>query len=177
MVTVPVLVINGAIGSGKSTVLGEVSDLLIEVEAHHTALDFDCLSQTFPRQPDDKFMMKLAIENLVAVWSNARSAGSQRLVLASVIESADDLAAILGSIPNADPFVCRLSAPVGELTRRLDRREIGTAHDWHVRRAAELATLLAAGDVDDLVVETTGRTVRDISMEILAAADWPRPVQ
>jgi hypothetical protein len=175
--TVPVLVINGAIGSGKSTVLGEVSDLLIEVETPHTALDLDCLSQTFPRQPDDEFMMRLAIENLAGVWSNARAAGSQRLVLASVIESGDGLDAMLGSIPNADPFVCRLSAPVSELIRRLDRREIGTSHDWHVRRAAELANLLAAGDVDDLVVETAGRTVLSIGLEILAVANWPHPPQ
>lgn len=102
---------------------------------------------------------------------------SELMVLASVIGSNDDLAAILRNVPNADPFVCRLSAPVQEPTLRLDRREIGAAHDWHVRRAAELVDLLAAGDVDDLVVETTGRTVRDIAVELLISAGWPFPAR
>ena len=44
MVVVPVLVISGSMGSGKTTVLSEASGLLAEASIPHAALDLDCLT-------------------------------------------------------------------------------------------------------------------------------------
>ncbi|MEE9206688.1 MAG: hypothetical protein V3U50_06905 [Acidimicrobiia bacterium] len=109
------------------------------------------------------------------MWSNAARAGAERLVLASVVESVSDLQLILGAIPGATPFVCRLHAPVPLLHKRLRRREIGTGLDWHLRRASELATILEDGNVDDVVVDASDRPLRSIAVDVLEAADWPRP--
>ena len=171
----PVLVVNGAVGAGKTTALGELSDLLREVDASFLAIDLDALSQMWPQPEDDPYGLGLAVCNLAGVWRNAATAGAARLVVAGVVESPADLAAIVGAVPGADPFVCRLDAPVGELQDRLRRRELGTGRHWHLERAAELAAILAAGTVDDVVVDTTGKPARAIGIEILQAAGWPHP--
>ena len=48
--SVPMLVISGAMGSGKTTVLSELSDLLEEAGVAHAAVDLDTLSLMYPRQ-------------------------------------------------------------------------------------------------------------------------------
>ena len=45
---VPVLLLSGSMGAGKTTVMGEISDLLQEADVSHATLDFDCLSQIHP---------------------------------------------------------------------------------------------------------------------------------
>ena len=171
----PVLVINGPVGAGKTTMLGELSDLLREEGASFLAIDLDALAQLWPQPAADPFGLELAVRNLADVWANAAAAGAERLVLASVVESPADLDAMTSAIPHAEPFVCRLDASVAELQRRLAEREIGTGRGWHLDRAAELAEILAAAGVDDAIVETTGRAVRAIGIEILATAGWPHP--
>ena len=173
--TVPVIVLNGSIGAGKSAVLGEVSDLLAEVKAAHCAVDLDALSEVYPRSPSDPFMLSLAVDNLRAVWFNATQVGAERLVLASVVESVSDLQLMMGAIPGAAPFVCRLHAPVALLQDRVRRREIGTALDWHLRRARQLAAILEDGEVDDIVVDASDRPLRSIAIDVLDAAAWPTP--
>lgn len=169
----PVLVINGTIGSGKTTVLGEISDLLNEANVPHAAVDFDALTQVFPRDYSDAFGWRIGARNLEAIWDNAQRAGAERLVLASVIENRDELDLIRGAVPNARLFVCRLDAPTETLVRRVRRREVGSGRARHLDRAVELAAKLQAGEVDDLVIDTMGRPVRAIAAEILEACGWP----
>ena len=76
------------------------------------------------------------------------------------------------AVPGADPFVCRLCAPVGVLHQRLQRREIGSALDWHLHRVGELAEILEDGGVGDVIIDASDRPLRDIATEILEAADW-----
>ena len=45
---VPVLIISGSMGTGKTTVLGELHDLLIEQRIPHAALDLDALTLAWP---------------------------------------------------------------------------------------------------------------------------------
>jgi len=173
---VPVIVINGPVGVGKSSVLGEVSDLLAEAGMAHCSLDLDALSQTFAPGMDDSYNLRLAVQNLRAVWANAARVGAERLVLASVIESDAELRMMMDAVPDAEAFTCRLRAPVEVLHERLRRREIGSALDWHLHRAGELAEILEDGGVGDVVVDTSDRPLRDIGIEILEAADWlPQP--
>ncbi len=170
--TVSVIVINGPVGVGKSSVLGEVSDLLAEAGIAHCSLDLDALSQTFAPGMEDPFNLRLAVENLRAVWANAARVGAERLVLASVVESDADLRMMMSAVPDAEPFVCRLRAPVEVLHERFRRREIGSALDWHLHRAGELAEILEDGGVGDVLIDASDRPLRDIATEILEAADW-----
>ena len=75
---VPLLVISGSMGSGKTTVLAEVSDLL--EEAAHAALDMDELARIHP-QPVEQGD-QLTFTSLAALWPIYAAAGAERLVVA-----------------------------------------------------------------------------------------------
>ena len=46
------LIISGAMGAGRTTILSEVSDLLVEADVPHVVIDLDWLSIMHPAQPN-----------------------------------------------------------------------------------------------------------------------------
>ncbi len=171
---VPVLLITGPVGVGKTSVLGEVTELLEAAGIAFAAVDLDGLSWCYPSPPgDDRFRSSLTLRNLAAVWRNFEAAGAGRLVLSRVIESRDELDRYREAVPGADITVVRLRASDAALRERVDRREIGLGHGWHSARAIELARLMDERKVEDVLVETDGRTVDEIAREVLRRALWP----
>ncbi|MFI5271735.1 MAG: AAA family ATPase [Ktedonobacterales bacterium] len=172
-VGVPVLVVTGPVGAGKTTVAGEVSALLEDAGQPHAFVDVDSLRWCYPAPPGDRFRAGLAMRNLAAVWRNFQEQEARRLVLADVVESRADLQRYRAAVPGAEIVVVRLRAALPTLVARLEARELGAGRDWHVRRAAELAARMEAGAVADAVVETDGRAVVEIARDVLARAAWP----
>lgn len=168
---VPVLVISGPVGVGKSTVADEVSSLLSARRVAHSLVDLDVLAATFPPPSDDRFNGRLALRNLAAVWANAHDVGSRNVIVARVIEHEDELVELAATIPGAELTVVRLAAADDQLVARVERREQGAGRAWHRHRALELARLLedAPGDV---VIDTTGRSVSEVAREVDAAVQW-----
>ena len=103
---VPLLIISGPIGVGKSSVGSEVSDLRDEQGVAHTFIDLDQLRYTYPKPVGDRFGTQLGLANLRDVWRNCAAAGSRNLVIASVVEDWDDVENIASVIPRAQPIVC-----------------------------------------------------------------------
>jgi len=169
------LVLSGSIGVGKTTLLGEVADVLAERGVAFAAIDIDATTQVFPRPPDDPQGMRIAARNLKALWANAREAGAERLVLASVIESSSDLSPLVAVVPDAAPFVVLLEASRDVRAARVRRREIGSALDWHLERSDELARTLGEAGVEDAVVASDDRPLREIAVEALRVAGWVGP--
>lgn len=169
---VPVLVISGPVGVGKSTVAAEVSSLLSERPVAHTLVDLDVLAATFPAPDDDPYRSRLALRNLASLWSNAREVGSRNVILARVTEHTDELEGYHAAIPGAEIVVVRLRAAAGELLARVDRREVGMGNDWHRARALQLATQLDDGAPGDVVVDTTSRSVLDVAAEVVDTHRW-----
>ena len=81
--SVPMLVILGAMGSGKTTVLSELSDLLEEAGVAHAAVDLDTLSLMYPRRGGQG--ARLMYDNLAAMWPNFAALGAERLVVACAL--------------------------------------------------------------------------------------------
>lgn len=71
--SVPMLVISGSMGSGKTTVLSELSDLLEEAGVAHAAVDLDTLSLMHPRRGEQG--ERLMYDNLAAMWPNFAAGG------------------------------------------------------------------------------------------------------
>jgi Ni2+-binding GTPase involved in maturation of urease and hydrogenase len=71
--SVDVLVISGSMGAGKTTVLGQAHDLLIEAGVEHGAIDLDCLTQMYPPQLNHR--NELMFQSLAAVWPVYRKRG------------------------------------------------------------------------------------------------------
>lgn len=176
VVPVPVMLVTGPVGVGKTTVAGEVSELLECAGVQHAFVDVDSLRRFYPSPPDDRFRTALAMRNLSAVWANFRAAGAERLVLADVVESRGELGRYRAVVPGAEIAVVRLRAAVATLTIRVGGREQGSGRDWHLARAAELAAQMDRDAVEDVLIETDDRPVTAIAREALARSGWPLPL-
>lgn len=168
---VPIMIVTGPVGVGKTTVALEISELLEQSGRAHACVDLDALRWHYPRRPDDRFSTRLAMKNLAAIWLNFREYGATSLVVADVIETRSGLDRYRAAIPGADIFVVRLTASLQTLAQRLKQRELGLSLDWHLQRAPELTAIMERNNVEDLLVATDGKTVTQIAEEILAATE------
>jgi hypothetical protein len=129
---VKVIVISGSMGSGKTTVLAEASDVLAAGGVVHAAIDVDALGVA--HLPEEAWI-DLAHRNLASVWANYAAAGVTRL-LAEAIESRAGLDQIRKAIPDCEIVVCRLRAQLGTMQRRVSLREPGMLREKLVARVA-----------------------------------------
>lgn len=166
---VRVLVISGAMGAGKTTALGEASDMLSAHGIAHAAVDLDCLGVA---GISDAVAQTLMAKNLAAVWQNYAKAGITRILIAEALESMAQRKRIAASIPDAELIVCRLIAPLETMQARIRAREPGLLQQHFVARTAQLEATLDASRVEDFSVDNGGRSITDVAREILAGARW-----
>ena len=170
-VMVPLLLISGSMGTGKTTVLSEVSDLLEEADMAHAAIDLDWLSIMHPTK--GQHTERLMFANLAAVWSVYAAAGAERLVAARVVEDRSELQHYRDAVPGAQPVVCLLEASVETMRERLRVREPGMIQAQIVARAAPLADKLRLAPAEDFTVDNgEGRSITDVAREVLSRAGW-----
>ncbi len=170
--TIPVLVITGPIGVGKTSVAGEVSEQLDKAKIAHGFIDIDSLRWCYPRPLHDPFRIELAMKNLTAVWRNFQAVGAERLVLADVVETHAHLEQYHKAVPGAEILVVRLHATLSTLSQHVQQREIGSALARHLERAAELSAIMERNHVEDMLVDIEGKTVTAIAQEILTRSNW-----
>ncbi len=170
--TIPVLIVTGPVGAGKTTVAAAISAELERRAVAHAWVDVDQLAQCFPRPVDDPFHGRLVTRNLADLARNFREAGAGRLILPYVIEDAAGRAAIASAIPGGELTVVRLTVRPETVAARLRGRESGESLAWHLRRAPELTGIMERNGVGDLVVETDGRTPEELAVEILRLVGW-----
>lgn len=172
---VPIAIISGSVGVGKSTVGSEVSEILEAKGIPHTFIDFDQLSYTYPRSADDRWGSKLALMNLRDVWTNCLQFGSRNLVIASVVEDTAAVDDFRGAIANSKVTTFQLSANVTTLQSRVRKREVGSGLNWHLNRTVELAQILSGKAVPcDRRIETEDRAVIEVANEIVESVAWQR---
>ena len=172
MQDVPVLIISGPVGVGKTSVVLEIADLLVPAGVRHAVVDLDALTWCFPRPADDRFHQQLGLRNLAAIWQSYRAAGAERLVIARVVSSRSALDAYRAAVPGAVITVVRLRASPETLQRRVAHREIGLARAKSLHRTLELAAELEQARAEDHVVDTDGRSVTEVARAVLAVAGW-----
>jgi hypothetical protein len=167
---VQVIVITGNMGSGKTTILAEASDLLAASGVVHAAVDLDTLGMghlTGTSWPE------LSCWNLSCVWRNYAAAGASRLLIAEAVENRYELTRIQEAVPGADIVVCRLTAALETLRRRVSQREIGVLHDTCVARVDELQVLIDRAHLENFTLSTDdGSSATHIAREVLRRAHW-----
>lgn len=156
-------------GAGKTTVLGEASDLLTARGVVHAVIDLDDLAAA---GLSDQVCTELTYANLAAVWSNFATAGVTRLLLAEAVETADELSRIRAAIPDSTVVVCRLTATVETMQQRLRTREPGMLQQTFVARARELDEILERARLEDFCVANDDRPVTDVAADVLNLAGW-----
>lgn len=168
---VPLLIISGSMGAGKTTVLSEASDLLAQAGVPHAAIDLDWLSVMHPQQ--GQYGLELALANLRAVWPNYVAAGAARLIVANVVEHEHELDLYRTAVPGARPIVCRLTAPFALMHQRLRVREPGMFQHQALARSTELDGILERAAIERFTVDNgPGRHVTDVAHEMLTRVGW-----
>ena len=168
--TIPVLAISGAVGVGKSSVLGELHDILANAKIPHGCVERDALGYSWPTQ--GRFNEVMVQRNLSCLIANFLDGGATHLLIAGVIEGAEDLEVYSRCIPNAEIQVCRLTADLDLRRQRLRVREKGAGLDWHLDRTVELDAILDKARVEDFSVDNGDRPLREVALEVLTHAGW-----
>ena len=105
-------------GCGKTTVLGEASDILSGHDILHAAIDLDAVGAVLV---PEEVASGLAQRNLAAIYANFVNAGVKHVLLAEAVETRADLDGLCGAMPGADFVICRLTAAPATMERRLRR--------------------------------------------------------
>jgi hypothetical protein len=169
-VTTSLLIITGSMGAGKSSVLGEASDLLASRRVAHAAIDVDGLG--LAHLPSAASSDELMHSNLRSVCENYAAAGVQRFLLARAIEDRAQLELCREAASATEVVVCRLTASVETMQKRVGMRESGVLHREFVAHVAKLNGILDGAQLEDFVIENEGRALTDVTTEMLVKAGW-----
>jgi adenylylsulfate kinase len=164
-VTPRAILVSGPVGSGKTTVLLALDELLAERPESYALVDLDWLCWVRPAA-DAALTPRAALStNLAAVWETYRRAGVERLVLARAVASAEKLETIKDALSGVDVFVVHLVVPRTTLEARLRARDSGEQLSEHLAMLDE-APASAAHEVD------ADRAPAEVARDILAHAGW-----
>ena len=155
-------------GSGKTTVLAEASDILSAKGIVHAAIDLDTLGIAHLHSGTDDVMFR----NLASVWANYQAAGVTRLLLAEALESATDVECVRRAIPDSAMVVCRLTTSQQTAESRVRTREPGMLQEKLVARVAELENILRQAALEDFVLQNDHASVTAVAHELLLRAGW-----
>ena len=164
------IILTGTMGVGKTSVLGEASDILSSHGITHATIDLDMLGMTYVH---DQISRELMLRNLASVWSNYRAAGVTRLLLAEAVESHEDIKRIRAAIPDVEEIIiCRVWTTTDVAEERVRRRERGMLRAKYVARVAELDRILDDAGLEDFSVTNERTSVTDAAREMLSWAGW-----
>ncbi len=164
-----VLVISGSMGCGKTTVLGEASDILAVAGISHASIDLDAIATALLPEAVGR---DVASRNLASIYRNVRTAGVARVLVAQAVESRRELDRLREAMPDARMLVCRLTAALATMQARLRTREPGMLQDRFLARAASLERMLDEALVEDFTIVNDRRSVTDVAREMLERARW-----
>ncbi len=165
---IPVIVVTGPVGAGKSTVGGVLTDTIGGRGIRAAFIDMDSLRWLHPNASGDRFSSGLGHRNLAAIWPNLLGAGVRCVVLADVVEEPAQAETYAGLMPGSTIAVVRLDVPLPLINERLRQRE-RTPEDlaWSAARAPELQDIMETAGIGDLVIDVGVRAPEDIVVEII----------
>jgi len=164
------LIITGTMGSGKTSVLGEASDILTQRQIPHAAIDVDALG--LAHLPSGACNDAVMYGNLQSVCKNYAAIGVQRFLLARAMEDGDQLERCRDIVPTANTAVCRLTASIATMKRRVKMRETGVSQRDYIARVARLNVILDRARLEDFSVTNENRPLTDVALEMLIKAGW-----
>jgi hypothetical protein len=168
--TESLLIITGTMGAGKTAVMGEASDILAQRQIVHAAIDMDALSLAYlpPAASSDGVMY----DNLRSICRNYADLGVRRFLVARAIEDGAQLRLCRDIFPAASTIVCRLTASIEEMKRRVQIRDSGISQREYVARVATLNDILDHARLEDFAVTNENRSLTDVALEMLVRAGW-----
>lgn len=184
-VEVPVLLLCGAPGTGKSSVGWEVYWLLMHKGARVAHVDLDGLGFGPPGRSGS---FDLKFENLAAVWRTYSGIGASSFVVSGSRTLQGDVDACAAAVPGSVVTTVVLTVTADEQRERILRRantqyavERGGGSSLQTPEALERFVTAARKQREDevdeipgaLVLDTVGVSVVEIARQVLLATDWP----
>jgi len=164
------LVITGTMGAGKTSVLGEASDILVLRNIVHAAIDLDAFGLGHLASADLRSQLNSDIvmyRNLRSVCRNYSFVGVRRFLVARAIEDRATLECCRRAVSAKSMVVCRLTASSETLRHRVKMRESGVLQEQFVARVDKLNSILDHAQLDDFAVASEHRSVTQIAHEML----------
>jgi cytidylate kinase len=168
--TESLLIITGTMGAGKTTVLGEASDILALRHIPHAAIDLDALG--LAHLPAGASNDSVMYRNLESVCKNYASHGVNRLLLARAMEDRIELELCRAIVSATNTVVCRLTANIETMQQRVKMRELGVSQREYIARVAKLDVILDRARLEDFTVASENRSPTDVAHETLVKAGW-----
>jgi hypothetical protein len=167
------LFIGGRAGVGKSSVGYEIHAQLSSARIQHCLIEGDNLDMAWPTPHEQG--LRLAEQNLAAMWTNYRALGYRRMVYTNTASVFEEVISELTAAMGDGPEITAILLTCGDTTarQRLAQREIGSGLDSHIERSGLMARRLdkhAPAWVHR--VTTDSRAVTDIAAEIIALTGW-----
>ena len=168
---VPVVVVTGPVGVGKTTVLREADSLLVAAGVTHATVELEDVARFWSESAAKRGRADIAYRNLASVWANYSSTGADRLLLGLLVEKRADLLPVYESVPGAEITVVRLYAPITVIAARLRVRE-KTISGAEVSAAQWWTSRLEGSTMADFVVDNSERPPHEVARELLQAIGW-----
>ena len=158
-----VLILTGAPGTGKSSVLDSLATLLEVEGVEYGAIESEQLAWGSPLLPALQWAAQLE-----AVLAFQRHAGRSRFLVAATVETADELRLVANATRGERLLVVCLTAQPELVAARIAEREPDT---WPgkaalIARARGLAEMIPTFDGVDLVVETDVRSAEETAARV-----------
>jgi len=158
------ILIIGPYGSGKSSLAGEIGDVL-EGQLPYAAIDMDWLAWFDTGDGDESHEVgPVELRNLSDVVRNYLDVGIRLFVIAAAIRHAREVEALRGVLPMRVTVV-RLDVPIDEIERRIGSDDT-EGRQTDLRRTRDW---IAAGEgigVEDLVVANTA-PLREVALTVI----------
>lgn len=158
------IIITGSVGSGKTTTMGALTELLEDRNISCAGIDMDYLRWFHPHAPGDRFGTSVGLKHLSLLAESYCELGIPLLILADVIE--DSVAAHQLALPDYDVTVVRLHVPVEEMHARLRQRESPQRVAWYLDRAIELQTIQDENEIGDVQIQVGDQSPEQVAREI-----------
>jgi MoxR-like ATPase len=169
------VLVTGLFGTGKTSVVVEMADILEKRGDPYAALDLDWLSWCAVDPDDDEAEHNLMLRNLAAVLDNYRSAGARRFAMARALRSREELDGLRDVV--AMPLqVVELRVSREEIERRLHAdAHTGSGRLDDLRDVAKWISEGEGSGFADLEVSNED-DVRRAAMETLRLVGWDAPL-
>jgi ribose 1,5-bisphosphokinase PhnN len=166
------LIITGTMGAGKTTVLGEASDILALRHVVHAAIDLDALGLAHLPSAVGNDNDGVMYRNLESVFKNYASLGVRRFMVARAMGGRTELELCRSIISATNTVVCRLTASIEVMQQRVEMRESGVSQREYVARVRKLNAILDGARLEDFTISNEGRSMAEVAHEMLCKAGW-----
>ena len=182
---VPLLLLCGAPGTGKSSVAWEVYWLLMREGVPVAHVDLDGIGYG---PPGHSGSFDLKFQNVAAVWRNYSDTGAFALVVSGLRALQEDVVACAAAVPGCVPTAVVLTVTAEKQRERIIMRantryglvrgggssaQTPEALEWVVAEARQLLEEESGEIPGALVLDTVGVTVVEIARQLLLATVWP----